>query len=161
VTQSHEECYRNARVLRGGSWNNNDNNLRAANRNNNEPTNRNNNVGFRCSVQYSSCKTKRRFVLQCFGVRVRKRDFTESTSRNPGNVPVLGYLHNSAKYKKVSCRLVGDERWHGTLMRTVLSRTCILLNGTDLRKEQCRGRFRLLYPIILAIQITVLFIYHI
>ncbi len=38
-----------ARVLRGGSWNNNPNNLRAANRNNNTPTNRNNNNGFRCS----------------------------------------------------------------------------------------------------------------
>ncbi len=37
------------RVVRGGSWNNNDNNLRAANRNNNTPTNRNNNNGFRCA----------------------------------------------------------------------------------------------------------------
>jgi hypothetical protein len=35
------------RVLRGGSWNNNTNNLRAANRNNNTPDNRNNNIGFR------------------------------------------------------------------------------------------------------------------
>jgi formylglycine-generating enzyme required for sulfatase activity len=36
-------------VLRGGSWNNNnDNNLRVANRNNNNPTNYNNNIGFRC-----------------------------------------------------------------------------------------------------------------
>jgi hypothetical protein len=38
-----------SRVLRGGSWNNNPNNLRCANRNNNEPTNRNNNIGFRCA----------------------------------------------------------------------------------------------------------------
>lgn len=36
------------RVLRGGSFNNNERNLRAANRNNNEPENRNNNIGFRC-----------------------------------------------------------------------------------------------------------------
>ena len=35
------------RVLRGGSWNNNPNNLRAANRNRNSPDNRNNNNGFR------------------------------------------------------------------------------------------------------------------
>jgi len=35
------------RVLRGGSWNNNAPNCRAANRNNNEPSNRNNNLGFR------------------------------------------------------------------------------------------------------------------
>lgn len=35
------------RVLRGGYWNNNDNNCRSANRNNNNPDNRNNNNGFR------------------------------------------------------------------------------------------------------------------
>ncbi len=35
------------RVKRGGSWNNNANNVRAANRNNNDPANRNNNLGFR------------------------------------------------------------------------------------------------------------------
>jgi hypothetical protein len=34
-------------VLRGGSWNNNANNCRSANRNNNDPSNRNNNNGFR------------------------------------------------------------------------------------------------------------------
>ncbi|HPC20482.1 MAG TPA: hypothetical protein PL039_09820 [Kiritimatiellia bacterium] len=32
---------------RGGSWNNNANNCRSANRNNNDPGNRNNNLGFR------------------------------------------------------------------------------------------------------------------
>ena len=36
-----------SRGLRGGSWNNNDNNLQSSNRNNNDPTNENNNVGFR------------------------------------------------------------------------------------------------------------------
>jgi hypothetical protein len=36
-----------SRVLRGGSWNNNPENLRSANRNRNNPTNRNNNNGFR------------------------------------------------------------------------------------------------------------------
>ncbi len=36
-----------ARVLRGGSWNNNANNCHAANRNNNDPDNRNDNVGLR------------------------------------------------------------------------------------------------------------------
>jgi len=40
--------------LRGGSWNNNPNNLRSANRNNNTPDNRNNNIGFRvvCSLTF-------------------------------------------------------------------------------------------------------------
>ena len=36
------------RVVRGGSWNNDDtDNFRCANRNNNDPTNRNDNNGFR------------------------------------------------------------------------------------------------------------------
>jgi formylglycine-generating enzyme required for sulfatase activity len=35
------------RVLRGGSWNNNPHNVRAASRNRNAPDNRNNNNGFR------------------------------------------------------------------------------------------------------------------
>ncbi len=37
------------RVKRGGSWNNNANNCRSANRNNNWPDNRNNNIGFRAA----------------------------------------------------------------------------------------------------------------
>ncbi|MBI1880036.1 MAG: SUMF1/EgtB/PvdO family nonheme iron enzyme, partial [Chloroflexi bacterium] len=36
------------KVLRGGSWNNNENNARASNRNNNNPNNQNDNIGFRC-----------------------------------------------------------------------------------------------------------------
>ena len=36
-----------SRVVRGGSWNNNPQNLRSANRNRNTPDNRNNNQGFR------------------------------------------------------------------------------------------------------------------
>ena len=35
------------RVIRGGSWNNNAQNCRSANRNNNDPDNRNNNLGYR------------------------------------------------------------------------------------------------------------------
>ena len=35
------------RVVRGGSWNNNPENLRSANRNRNNTDNRNNNIGFR------------------------------------------------------------------------------------------------------------------
>ena len=35
------------RILRGGSWNNNPNNMRSANRNRNNTDNRNNNNGFR------------------------------------------------------------------------------------------------------------------
>ena len=39
--------YASSRVLRGGSFNNNDDNCRAAYRNNNRPTNCNDNNGFR------------------------------------------------------------------------------------------------------------------
>ena len=35
------------RVIRGGSWNNNAQNLRSANRNNDDPSKRNSNIGFR------------------------------------------------------------------------------------------------------------------
>ncbi|MDZ4768730.1 MAG: SUMF1/EgtB/PvdO family nonheme iron enzyme [Chloroflexota bacterium] len=37
-------------VLRGGSWNNNQDNARASFRNRNNPNNRNNNIGFRVVV---------------------------------------------------------------------------------------------------------------
>jgi hypothetical protein len=37
------------RALRGGAWNNNEDNLRVSNRNRNNPSNRNNNIGFRCA----------------------------------------------------------------------------------------------------------------
>jgi hypothetical protein len=42
------------RVLRGGSWNNNPRNLRAANRNRNTAENRNNNNGFRLGSTLSA-----------------------------------------------------------------------------------------------------------
>ncbi len=43
------------RVLRGGSWNNNNpTNLLSSNRNNNTPTNRNDNNGFRCVLVVGS-----------------------------------------------------------------------------------------------------------
>jgi hypothetical protein len=44
----------NDRVLRGGAFNNNWNNARAAYRNNNHPDNRNNNVGLRVVVAHNS-----------------------------------------------------------------------------------------------------------
>ncbi|MFN0080775.1 MAG: SUMF1/EgtB/PvdO family nonheme iron enzyme [Prosthecobacter sp.] len=48
---------RRHRVLRGGSWNNNDRgNLLSSNRNHNVPGNRNNNNGFRCVLVVSGGK---------------------------------------------------------------------------------------------------------
>ncbi|MBP7205513.1 MAG: hypothetical protein KBA54_03240 [Candidatus Cloacimonetes bacterium] len=43
--------------LRGGSWNNNDNNCRVANRNNNNPDNRNNNNGLRLANAINTART--------------------------------------------------------------------------------------------------------
>jgi len=42
------------RGLRGGSWNNNENNLRSSNRNNNNPDNENNNIGFRVASPWKA-----------------------------------------------------------------------------------------------------------
>jgi formylglycine-generating enzyme required for sulfatase activity len=39
-------------VVRGGSWNNDDQNVRSANRNRNDPQERNNNLGFRFVVSH-------------------------------------------------------------------------------------------------------------
>ena len=39
-------------MLRGGAWNNNENNVRCAYRNNNHPDNRNNNTGFRVVLSH-------------------------------------------------------------------------------------------------------------
>lgn len=48
LSSEKRESFRGSnRVKRGGSWNNNSQNCRSANRNNNTPTNRNNNNGFR------------------------------------------------------------------------------------------------------------------
>jgi hypothetical protein len=44
-------------VVRGGSWNNNPDNLRSSNRNRNEPDNRNNNIGFRVARVLSPAST--------------------------------------------------------------------------------------------------------
>ncbi len=53
VTKSGSRDF-DARVLRGGSWNNNQDAARAGNRNRNHPNNRNNNIGFRVVVSSPS-----------------------------------------------------------------------------------------------------------
>ncbi len=59
-----------ARVVRGGSWNNdNPDNLSCAYRNNNHPDNRDNNIGFRCVVVGESarrCFRKRNRLAWCW-----------------------------------------------------------------------------------------------
>ncbi len=47
VTRSSGDRSAGGRVVRGGSWNNNHDNARVANRNHNNPDNSNNNIGCR------------------------------------------------------------------------------------------------------------------
>jgi len=68
------ECRkRTNRVKRGGSWNNNAENVRSANRNNNTPSDSNNNLGFRLSNTMLSLN---RNVYECFGSAVLSRHTT-------------------------------------------------------------------------------------
>jgi hypothetical protein len=89
-----------SRVLRGGSWNNNQDNARSANRNRNNPNNRNNNIGFRvvCSSTSFSAfpSTAPAGVAQAGWVR----------HANLGRLPGL-----SADYGLRA--EAGKERWRG------------------------------------------------
>ncbi len=73
-------------MLRGGSWNNNQNNARAAYRNNNNPGNRNNNIGFRVAVRRptSLCGFFLR-VSGLSGLHCRLLD------RKPSSYPTIDY----------------------------------------------------------------------
>jgi hypothetical protein len=71
------------RVLRGGGWNNNTNNLQSWNRNNNNPNNTNNNNGFRCSNTHT--------------IRMCKRDFTEYIFLSPDFFLLLTAKMNKQK----------------------------------------------------------------
>jgi len=52
-------------VLRGGSWNNKQDNLRSANRNRNNPDNRNNNIGFHLAHYPRQCS-------ELLGLRIKQ-----------------------------------------------------------------------------------------
>lgn len=102
-----------ARVLRGGSWNNNESrNLLSSNRNNNDPDNRNDNNGFRVvvSVRKAVCGVMRNGIglfRRCreetslihvpvprsgkIGEKTRRRNGTGSRHQ-PANVPFRHFL---------------------------------------------------------------------
>lgn len=63
-------------MLRGGSWNNNANNTRSANRNRNTPSNRNNNNGFRVLARLNTLYRQNRQKGFC-------REHIESTRHDP------------------------------------------------------------------------------
>ena len=73
------------RVIRGGSWNDNARNCRAANRNANDPSNRNHNLGFRFvrAQRGDGCRfTDPVLILSGFGRRTlcRPRCVSRSTA---------------------------------------------------------------------------------
>ncbi|MBS1872359.1 MAG: SUMF1/EgtB/PvdO family nonheme iron enzyme [Acidobacteria bacterium] len=105
-----------SRVLRGGSWNNNQDNARADYRNHNHPDNRNNNIGFRvvCSShihhrppnyrqvpQVTACGMRRRAVdgagpssphVPC-GVRAHTKHRSAAWASRPVALPRFTRLH--------------------------------------------------------------------
>ena len=83
------------RALRGGAWNNNDQNTRAAYRNNNNPHNRNNNVGFRVveplSMGYRKCGRSTELPP-----RQERSTLRPPASLRAGRVPVKSLLTTHA-----------------------------------------------------------------
>ena len=76
--------------MRGGGWNNNDNNCRSANRNNNTPTNCNNNIGFRVVWSASTPEQLPRQGLLGYG-------WQSVRTRSPRPVPVSVRLADRLK----------------------------------------------------------------
>ncbi|MBN1886482.1 MAG: SUMF1/EgtB/PvdO family nonheme iron enzyme [Thermoflexales bacterium] len=81
-------------VLRGGNWNDNPANVRAANRNDNAPDNRNDNVGFRCVVVGAPREVPASQVRRVYG-----RGATPKGS-SPGLFPVV---RHSAPHQRTMC----------------------------------------------------------
>ncbi len=71
---------RSARVLRGGSWNNNDpDNLLSSNRNNNHPDNRDDNNGFRVVLAGDPARKAERFGAMRAGQRLVRQSQEDSS----------------------------------------------------------------------------------
>ncbi|MBW4493815.1 MAG: hypothetical protein KME26_12160 [Oscillatoria princeps RMCB-10] len=84
-------------MQRGGSWNNNPRNCRAANRNRNEPEIRNDNIGFRAVVSLLStlqCESRRMGIRRESG-RVQPVPAMGNTIRKSNWVGWLGRLCRS------------------------------------------------------------------
>ncbi len=85
------------RVLRGGSWNNdNEINLRSSNRNNNTPTNRNNNIGLRCVLEFGG-GGKASDVLKCIRRKVLPVAGRQGASRSVRPRPGIEWTPNPSR----------------------------------------------------------------
>jgi hypothetical protein len=92
-------------VVRGGAFNNNDNNMRCAYRNNNDPTNRNNNIGFRVSASHL-CDTSLCSRQKCSAITVALPRVERWRGIRPRRC--LCFEHKQAKYKKAP----SSELWY-------------------------------------------------
>jgi hypothetical protein len=103
------------RVKRGGSWNNNAQNCRSANRNNNTPSNRNNNLGFRLTNT---------IYAEFYSLRRIKESFYCPEScparRNPSKRERLSLLVGSHEIED------GDNIFSILFFRPLLGGRCIL-----------------------------------
>jgi len=98
------------RVLRGGSWNNNQHNARAAYRNRNNPNNRNNNIGFRVvrvPRLRPPSRARMRLPRPLRAAAVYERCAASSNARRP-RFPGRGEGIEMAQGSPV--RAVGDDR---------------------------------------------------
>ena len=84
------------RVVRGGSFNNNQRNLRVAYRNNNDPDDRNNNIGFRVVVStfFDTGIVRRVLRLAGRGEEWRGLSLAEPARARAGRIPTV--LHPGA-----------------------------------------------------------------
>jgi len=91
-------------VNRGGSWNNNPQNCRAANRNNWNPTNRNNNVGFRLARSLRLCRMATDKQAFCPVPQGQKGDLVRSSE---AAVPVAHGWRRLRRFAFACLRLTG------------------------------------------------------
>ena len=127
-------------MLRGGSWNNNTNNLRCSNRNRNTADNRNNNIGFRCVSAGSGSRqlgwNPRRKLTP---PRVHERALANSPSsrledREVGEGPQTCFLPRllSSAGEKNNCPGGGWYRFAANAIAGVLRRVKLCFAALDL-----------------------------
>ena len=118
-----------ARVLRGGSWNNdNPDNFLASNRNNNNPDNRNDNNGFRCAgVGVGGSSPKAIVIRPMPGGSSLPGQCQEDTSLTAAPVPVPATGKDAARAVAGNPESFRGES-HGPLFSEKVGRVCNLPN---------------------------------